>query len=368
MKKLHLVRLVSLLGLSFLLIQSITLIGSWTSVDEATAERVMQERAGVSDRITEHAAGWGNPWINLRDGMDLTTNYTEAAGLEQDDCSGPLSGIWTVSPTPPTLLNYEETICTLVVGGQCQCSELGYSVPIAYLFTQNVCHEGNTLTGSFESSDGTFKSEFNGTVEPSGRDGILDDLIEFEYSGELIIPTDFPSSECTITDTVLIPGNGIVVDPQIVEGGWQWQQNILLECPGSPCQPSLFGTYTGSGQFRATIIKAGEPATVELMGAQMISSTRLGIDLTVSFPESELPEGPRMLKLTATINGQFVKKEIDITDLVGPGETVALQGLSNPKSFPEISIDLADPNDEGSQDDAIPRFEDDITLGALDDS
>jgi hypothetical protein len=44
---------------------------------------VTQEGAGVSDRITVHAAGRGNPWINLRDGVDLPIAYTGAAELKQ---------------------------------------------------------------------------------------------------------------------------------------------------------------------------------------------------------------------------------------------------------------------------------------------
>lgn len=50
---------------------------------EATPKQVAQEGASVSGRITLHAAGRGNPWINLRDGVDLPTTYTGKAALTQ---------------------------------------------------------------------------------------------------------------------------------------------------------------------------------------------------------------------------------------------------------------------------------------------
>lgn len=39
--------------------------------------------SGPSERTTLHAAGRGNPWINLRDGVDLPTTYTGAAARAQ---------------------------------------------------------------------------------------------------------------------------------------------------------------------------------------------------------------------------------------------------------------------------------------------
>ena len=58
---------------------------------EATLERATEEGAGVSKLITLHAAARGNPWINLRDGVDLPIAYarypvaaSRAPGLEQD--------------------------------------------------------------------------------------------------------------------------------------------------------------------------------------------------------------------------------------------------------------------------------------------
>jgi len=45
--------------------------------------RAMAQDGWAGDKVTLHAAGRGNPWINLRDGYDLPTVYTGAANLEQ---------------------------------------------------------------------------------------------------------------------------------------------------------------------------------------------------------------------------------------------------------------------------------------------
>src|SRR5438132_102246 len=88
MKKSHVIALPLLLGVAFILIQSLALTRGRTAPDGARSKRKAQAsqttptRASVGDRITLHAAGRGRPWINLQDGHDLMTSYSGTAGLE----------------------------------------------------------------------------------------------------------------------------------------------------------------------------------------------------------------------------------------------------------------------------------------------
>src|SRR5437868_2235322 len=93
MKRKHIFWLASLLGLAFALVQSVAFIRGREEhhlVVAATGvkpKQQVEERARHSDqestfsRVALHAAGRGNPWINLRDGHDLLTSYT-GTGLE----------------------------------------------------------------------------------------------------------------------------------------------------------------------------------------------------------------------------------------------------------------------------------------------
>lgn len=67
----------------FRVIRFTTPIETQASASVETQTRVLQEGVLVSDRITVHAAGRGNPWINLRDGHDLPVFYTGAERLKQ---------------------------------------------------------------------------------------------------------------------------------------------------------------------------------------------------------------------------------------------------------------------------------------------
>jgi hypothetical protein len=60
---------------------------TYFSLSEANAitaaKRESDRRAKLSHRITVHATGRGNPWINLSDGREVLTGYTGAAELRQ---------------------------------------------------------------------------------------------------------------------------------------------------------------------------------------------------------------------------------------------------------------------------------------------
>ena len=78
MKRRQIFWLASLLGLAFILVQSVAFISRRVAAAGGKPKRQVQERARQSDRVTLHAAGRGNPWINLRDGHDLLTTYAGA--------------------------------------------------------------------------------------------------------------------------------------------------------------------------------------------------------------------------------------------------------------------------------------------------
>ncbi|HCX89707.1 MAG: hypothetical protein COW04_04550 [Deltaproteobacteria bacterium CG12_big_fil_rev_8_21_14_0_65_43_10] len=66
-------------------------------------------------------------------------------------------------------------------------------------------------------------------------------------------------------------------------------------------------------------------SVVRMYKARMVSPTVLGIDAEVGFFHEEPQEGPRYVKLKATINGQPVEEKIPVTDLVSPGKIVLLE-------------------------------------------
>ncbi|MBI3951809.1 MAG: hypothetical protein HY314_15275 [Acidobacteria bacterium] len=77
MKKRHIICVV-------LLITCVVALASVASVASVAMKGTdARDSADLINSITVHAAGRGNPWINLRDGVDLSTGYTGAAGLRQ---------------------------------------------------------------------------------------------------------------------------------------------------------------------------------------------------------------------------------------------------------------------------------------------
>src|SRR5215475_8846426 len=71
------------LALSFVLIGSVVLLRARAFVGRAALKQEKLDRAVLSENITVHAAGRGNPWINLSDGHDVLTAYTGPVELVQ---------------------------------------------------------------------------------------------------------------------------------------------------------------------------------------------------------------------------------------------------------------------------------------------
>jgi len=82
MKKLGITPLVSFI----VFVVSVTIIASVAATSMRTQPMTALNSPGSTDSrgsITVHAAGRGNPWINLSDGRDLPAGYTGAAELQQ---------------------------------------------------------------------------------------------------------------------------------------------------------------------------------------------------------------------------------------------------------------------------------------------
>ncbi|MCJ7744317.1 MAG: alpha/beta fold hydrolase [Dehalococcoidales bacterium] len=110
-----------------------------------------------------------------------------------------------------------------------------------------------------------------------------------------------------------------------------------------------------AGNFNVTIVE--ELPTIEITKARMVSPSILGIDATVSFPDYDPEEGPRYVELRATINGQPIKEQIDVTDLAGPGETTLIEWVHTKRVYTKgLQIDLANTRDESGNPVEIPRF------------
>src|SRR5713226_8022674 len=75
--------LASLFGLALVLIQSIVLIRARASAIKGTSRQATAQRASLSDHISLHTAGRGNPFVNLADGRDLQSTFIGAPGLTQ---------------------------------------------------------------------------------------------------------------------------------------------------------------------------------------------------------------------------------------------------------------------------------------------
>lgn len=122
-------------------------------------------------------------------------------------------------------------------------------------------------------------------------------------------------------------------------------------------------TQTGGGELNITMasvpydltgtgVKESQPPTVNITKARMVSPSVLGIDATVGFSDNDPIGGPRYVEFRATINGQLVKEQIDITDLVGPGESKSIEWVYSKR----LQIDLANAHDEAGNPVKVPRF------------
>jgi uncharacterized repeat protein (TIGR01451 family) len=83
-----------LCGIFILLISCVLLLKATSSANQTTSKPATAQLARLSDRISIHAAGRGNPSINLSDGRDIVAPYAgvdDASRALQDDLATPLA-------------------------------------------------------------------------------------------------------------------------------------------------------------------------------------------------------------------------------------------------------------------------------------
>jgi uncharacterized repeat protein (TIGR01451 family) len=83
-----------LCGIFILLISCVLLLKATSSANQTTSKPATAQLARLSDRISIHAAGRGNPSINLSDGRDIVAPYAgvdDASRALQDDLATPVA-------------------------------------------------------------------------------------------------------------------------------------------------------------------------------------------------------------------------------------------------------------------------------------
>ena len=152
-------------------------------------------------------------------------------------------------------------------------------------------------------------------------------------------------------------------DGEIVTYSWDFgdgntiaiEDKVMTHVYAEAGNYAIMLTVTDDGGLTASISEVIGIAllpTVEITEARMVSPSILGIDATVWFPDSDPEEGPRYVELRATINGQSVREQINVTGSVRPGETEAIE-WANTKL---LQIDLANTHDEDDNSVVVPRF------------
>jgi pimeloyl-ACP methyl ester carboxylesterase len=181
-------------------------------------------------------------------------------------------------------------------------------------------------------------------------------LIEVLGPPEETLPGDdavwrigLPSSQTEIQ----FNSDGTAAVPQLTSGN---TYNLLVfafedVCSGIQCYRDT--------SMRTIEFIVSQPPTINIINARMVSPNILGIDAEISFPDYDPEEGPRYVELRATINGQPVKENIEVTDLVGPGETKLIEWhVSNIEkgSMTRLKIDLSETKNELGILIKVPRF------------
>jgi len=162
--------------------------------------------------------------------------------IAQSACTGPLSGQWWLIAAAPA-----EQSCTLIeCDHDCMCKAEQATSPIpkgsAIIppMPSCICHEGSTLSGEFVSPGGSAVGKFSGTVQASGRPGLVDDIVEFVQTLETTVCCP------ELSETIGVSGKGTIVGPgEKIAGEWQ----LRSEAVGDPCVPGPFVTCTAAGQF-----------------------------------------------------------------------------------------------------------------------
>jgi lysophospholipase L1-like esterase len=175
--------------------------------------------------------------------------------VAQRTCNGPLTGLWFIQAAAPAQFD-----CTFIEcnGATCVCDvkQSESPIPEGYLVIEpiasGICHEGDSLSGEDAQPGYGYLSRFSGTVQASGRPGILDDLVDFAQTTQITVD----GGGVTITWAYTVTATGTVVEPGLlgqpfgVVGDWQRYD----EWGGNPCVSGPFQTCSGGGQFETLLI------------------------------------------------------------------------------------------------------------------
>jgi pimeloyl-ACP methyl ester carboxylesterase len=154
---------------------------------------------------------------------------------------------------------------------------------------------------------------------------------------------DVEASKPIDQDVQLAAGQTYILDANVIAAATVYKESL--------------GSISSTASFHFTASLGPE---VNIVDAKMVSPNELGIGIRVRFPEALPPEQPRKVRFWATINGRHVDREFDVPGNTVPGEWWPEHSMVNVngKLLPTtpFRIDLRDPDGDGKNDDAIPRF------------
>ena len=112
---------------------------------------------------------------------------------------------------------------------------------------------------------------------------------------------------------------------EVYEVPIKWLSNSILLLAYCQAYSATSTTHYSSSKIVVKRIKIEflTPPKIELLSAKMVSPTELGIAAKVWFPETSRSYSG-LVKFNATINGQPIEEEIDVTELTQPGEEVKI--------------------------------------------
>lgn len=230
--------------------------------------------------------------------------------------------------------------------------KVGFMPLSGYTYTINVTTPtGGQITYSYNKNTGT--ETFNNSQSPNSTLS-FDSGLGFKW----IDFTDPDFGGYTMTATIQIDISGgtqyIYLYLAIITEGRIEQVSLDADIQQTGQNKAIGTVYVGFDYFSQFEDKL---PTIAKLKARMTSSHTLGVDAEVSFPKSDV--GPRYVELSAIINGIPIIERIDVTKLVGPGETAMIEWVySNPK----LQINFSNTRGPFGEQVVVPRFKEKQTF------
>lgn len=168
---------------------------------------------------------------------------------ETGRCVAALSGLWTFQATGT--LNLATERCDTAEAGQCKCTTppgttlptCKFSQPCVVSFNLDDVHQDGQTVSRHESISST-RYDITGTIEPTGRPGVLDDLVVFTYT----VSDDDPQRATTRVLSARGTVTERLIDQVTVQGTWELQRQDSQRSPSAPCF-RFDQTIIGNGSF-----------------------------------------------------------------------------------------------------------------------